>query len=244
MKRSTMLKTLCLTSMVSGLYAGGDIGAVVPVQMENVYVPVEEAVIETPVVVEEFSNLPTVTEEAPVQEVVSTPTVTIVEEPKVAESVVPKKSEPKTENSNYYVVLKGLSIAGEKLGALDADQGLGLGLDLGYRLGNGFSTELDVAYAKNDLTTGSKNEVSYKTAGVNLVYDFDLTKAFGLFAKAGYMYEKANVSGDKDSDTGLVYGAGLAYKLSQNRSIVGEYEASEIDSLRGDSISLGLMMNF
>lgn len=213
--RKEIISTLIVGGMISSLSAGGDLGGTIPVAMENVYVPVEEVVV--PVVV------PVVEEVKP----------EVKEEPKV----VAKKPSA----SNFYVVLKGLSITGDELGNNEGDKGFGAGLDLGYRLGNGFAVELDGSYSKNQLDNAAETDVSYKTGALNLVYDFELTEKLGLFAKGGYMYEKPSVG---DSEKGLVYGGGLAYKLSENKSIVGEYETSAIDSLRGDAISLGLMINF
>ena len=216
--RKEIISTLIVGGIVSSLSAGGDLGGTIPVEMENVYVPVEAVVAPVTTVVEEVT--PEVKPE-------------VKEEPKV----VAKKPSV----SNYYVVLKGLSIAGDELGNNDGDRGFGAGVDLGYRLGHGFAVELGGAYAKNQLDNAAETDVSYKTGVLSLVYGFDLTKKLGLFAKGGYMYEKPSIG---DTEKGLAYGAGLAYKMSENKSIVGEYQTSALDSLRGDALSLGLMINF
>jgi hypothetical protein len=223
--KKEIISILLVGGMVTGLNAGGDLGGVIPVQLENVDVPIEEVVI--PVIPEVI--LP---------EVVVPPEV-------IVEEVKPEvKEEPKVvvkPSANYYVVLKGLSIAGDTLGLNDADRGYGAGLDLGYKFANGFAVELGTTYAKNQLNNTAGTDVSYKTGAIDLVYDFDLSEKLDLFAKGGYLYEKPSIG---DSEKGLVYGAGLAYKISDNKSIVGEYEISTLDSLRGDAISLGLMINF
>jgi len=68
--------------------------------------------------------------------------------------------------SDFYVVVKGLSIAGDTVnheGAiLDGDRGYGLGIDLGYRLGNGFALEYDFSYAKNMVTEDGLTEGTAK----------------------------------------------------------------------------------
>jgi len=162
----------------------------------------------------------------------------------------PKKEEPKVEEKSdkgFYAVVKGLSVMGDSAGALDADSGFGAGLDLGYRFGNGLAAEADLSFAKSDLNNAAKNEASYKTAALSLVYTFPVTEKVGLFAKAGYMQEqtKVNALNIDDSDNGLVYGGGLEYKINDTYGVVAEYEGSAIDnSLRGDAISLGLMYNF
>jgi opacity protein-like surface antigen len=149
-------------------------------------------------------------------------------------------------HSDYYVVHKGLSIGGEKVGHHEADKGLGLGIDLGYRLGGGFATELGVSYAKNKLENRAEDDASYKTASLSLVYDLELTDSLALFAKGGYMYEKERVSALNidSSEKGAVYGGGLSYKINDGMNLIAEYETSKIDSLRGDAIGVGLMFNF
>jgi len=230
--RKEIISTLLVGGIVTGLSAGGDLGGVVPVQLENVYVPVEEVVV--PVIPEVV--LPVI------QEVVPKAIVPEV----IVEEVKPEvvKEEPKVvakPSGNYYVVLKGLSIAGDTLNGTDADRGYGAGLDLGYKFGNGFGVELGTSYTKNQLDNSAETDVSYKTGDIALVYDFDLTEKLGLFAKGGYLYEKPSVG---DTEKGLAYGGGLSYKISENKNIVAEYETSSLDSLRGDALSLGLKINF
>jgi len=171
--------------------------------------------------------------------------VKVLVEP-IKEKAVEKVEKKEAHPSDYYLTLKGLSIAGEQVAHHEADNGLGLGVDLGYRLGKGFATELGVSYAKNKLKNTAEDDASYKTAALSLVYDLELTESLALFAKGGYMYEKEKVSALNidSSEKGLVYGAGLSYKLTDSMNLVGEYEASAIDSLRGDAIGLGLMFNF
>jgi len=224
--RKEIISTLLVGGMVTSLSAGGDLGGTVPVQLENIYVPVEEVVLP---VISEVVTPEVITSEVIVEEV----------KPEV------KKEEPKVvatkAKGNYYIVLKGLSITGDELGNNDADRGFGAGADLGYSFGNGFAVELGTTYAKNQLDNTAETDVSYKTGALSLVYGFDLGEKLGLFAKAGYMYEKPSVG---DTEKGLAYGAGLAYKMSDNKSIVGEYQTSSLDSLRGDALSLGLKINF
>ena len=223
MKKSIVVASLLLGGVVTGLSAGGDIGGSIPFENEIVDVIVEPIPVPTPVVAEIVVETP-VAKGAPKEEVVK----------------------EETHHSDYYLTLKGLSIAGEEIGHHETDKGLGLGVDLGYRLGGGFATELGLSYAKNKLNNVASDKASYKTAALSLVYDLGLTDNLALFAKGGYMYEKEKVSALNidASDKGLVYGGGLTYKLTDSMNLVGEYEASKIDSLRGDAIGLGLMFNF
>ena len=166
----------------------------------------------------------------------------VKETPKVEPKVEKEKAE-----KDFYTVIKGMRITGDSTKTLDADAGFGVGLDIGYRLGKGFATEIDLSFAKSDLNTPTKNEASYKTASLALVYTLPITETMGLFAKAGYVKEqtKVNALNIDETDSGIVYSGGLEYKLNDNYGIVAEYEGSTIDdSIRGDSISLGVMYNF
>ena len=223
--KKEIVSAVMLGSMVTvtALSAGGDLGGTVPVQLENVTVPVEEVV--------------------PVKPIKAIEEVVVVEE-----EVKEVKEEPKAEppvvvasQGNYYVVLKGLSIAGDSLNEKDSDRGYGAGLDVGYRFGNGFAIELGTTYAKNQLENRAKTDMSYKTGSLDLVYDFELGEKLGIFAKGGYMYEKPSKG---ESENGLVYGGGVSYRIGKNQHLVGEYETSSMDSLRGDAFSLGLMIDF
>ena len=218
MKKS-IVSTLLVGGMITSLSAGGDLGGVVPFELET----------EMNVVVEPVA--------AP---------VIVKEEPKVIAPVIKEVVHEKKHHSDYYVVLVGLSIAGDELHHHETDRGLGLGVDLGYRLGGGFATELGVSYAKNQLENAAEDDASYKTASLSLVYDFELTENLALFAKGGYMYEKEKVSALNidASEKGAVYGGGLSYKINDSVNFIGEYESSSIDSLRGDAIGVGLMFNF
>ncbi len=212
-----IVSTLLVATFATALHAGGDIGGVVDFTNP-----------------EENIKIPEVKKE-----------VVRVEPPKVVEA--PKKVEEKKSESNFYAVLKGLSIMGDSAGALEADTGYGAGLDLGYRFGNGLATEIDLSFAKSDLNNAASNEASFKTAALSLVYTFPVTEAVGLFAKAGYMQEqtKVNALDIDETDSGLTYGVGLEYKINDTYGVVAEYEGSAIDdSLRGDAVSLGLMYNF
>jgi len=216
--RKSIVSTLLVGGMLTSLSAGGDLGEVVPFELES-----DMNVVVEPVVV-------------PV----------IKEEPKVIAPVIKEVVHKKKHHSDYYMVLIGLSIAGEELDSHETDRGLGLGIDLGYRLGGGFATELGVSYAKNKLNNIAEDHASYKTAALSLVYDLELTESLALFAKGGYMYEKEKVSALNidASEKGAVYGGGLSYKINDSVNFIGEYESSSIDSLRGDAIGVGLMFNF
>jgi opacity protein-like surface antigen len=211
--KKEVVSSLLVAGLVSGLSAGGDLGGVV--SFENEVAPVEVVV----------------PYEEPVKEV-----KVVKAEPKVEPKVEPKPKvevEEKKSNSNFYIVAKGLSILGD-----EADSGYGVGLDLGYRIGNGLAVELSATTSKNDLDIGGDD--SYKTGALNLVYTIPVSDSIGIFAKGGYMIEDR----DNDDDKGFAYGGGLSYSMSDATAVVAEYQGSNIDSTRGDAVSLGLMYNF
>jgi outer membrane protein X len=163
------------------------------------------------------------------------------------ESVVHEHAE-----SDYYVVVKGLGIIGDTVdhegAVLDGDSGYGFGIDLGYRLGNGFAVEYDFAYAKNTVTEDGLDEgtAKYYTHALDLVYTHELTESVGIFGKVGVEYENEKIKEfDIDSDdTGFNFGAGVEMTIDHSYKFVVEYEHSTIDGPRGDSIFAGVMYNF
>jgi len=248
--RKDILATILLGSLSTGLYAGGDIGGITTFENTDARMADVESV--EPVVA------PIVT---PTVEPIVVPTVDpIVEEPKIVEPkrIEPKKVEPekveiKEEPKNvggFYTVLKGNYNTGDDVGKFSADSGYGVGFDLGYSFGNGFAVELGLGYDQNELDNfATDHDITYQTAGLSLAYTYDITKAFGVFAKVGYGMEKTDIDDDSafnydDSDSGLIYGAGVEYKISDKYGVVAEYEGTSMDSLRGDVFGVGLKYNF
>ena len=221
--RKDILATIILSSLSTGLYAGGDIGGITT--FENTDAAIAEAQSVEPKVIEPKKVEPKVIKE-------------------VKKEV--KKEEPKKEGG-LYIVAKGISIAGDDAGTLSTDSGYGAGLDFGYGFGNGLAVELGANFTKNKLDNPAENEASYKTVDLTLVYTYDITKNWGIFGKVGYAQEntKINALNVDDNDNGLIYGAGLEYNINNNYGIVAEYEGSDIDnSLRGDAIGFGLKYSF
>ena len=153
--------------------------------------------------------------------------------------------------SDFYVVVKGLRISGDKVDhegvTLDGDSGYGFGIDLGYRLGNGFAIEYDFAYAKNTVTEGEEEaDAKYYSHALDLVYTYELTETVGLFAKAGYEYEIEKIKDydiDADDD-GFNFGIGTEVAMGENYKFVVEYEHTTIEGPKGNSIFAGVMFNF
>jgi len=221
--RKDILATILLGSLSTGLYAGGDIGGITT--FENTDAAIAEAQSVEPKVEPKK-----------------------IEPKKVEVKKEVKKVEPKKEGG-FYTVLKGNYNTGDDVGTLGSDSGYGVGLDLGYAFGNGLALELGLGYDQNQLNNVTENDVTYQSAGLSLAYTYDITKAFGVFAKVGYGMEKTDIDNDAtltydDSDSGLIYGAGVEYKISNKYGIVAEYEGTSMDSLRGDVVGLGLKYNF
>lgn len=159
--------------------------------------------------------------------------------------------ETKPAESKFYIVIKGMNILGEKvdhgLKLLDGGKGYGYGVDLGYRIGNGFSVEYDFSYSSNTVTEGTNKETGkYYTSALDLVYTYEISEGFGLFGKAGYEYEweKINGYGIDSRNNNFVFGAGAEIAINETYKFVAEYEHSLIKGPRGDGILLGLMINF
>lgn len=169
---------------------------------------------------------------------------------------VPEVMEHETE-SKFYVIAKALMILGGKVNhgpdvVLDGDQDYGYGIDIGYRLGNGFALEYDFSYARNTVSEIEDGDVleearaTYYTHALDLVYTYELTETVGVFAKAGYEYEIEDIE-DYDIDTddnGFNFGVGAEVAVNDKYKVVVEYEHSTIEGPRGDSIFAGIMYNF
>ncbi|MDM5270760.1 porin family protein [Sulfurovum sp. zt1-1] len=174
------------------------------------------------------------------------------QEPVVEEAEMHEHAE-----SDFYAVVKGLRITGDRVdheGAiLDGDSGYGFGIDLGYRLGNGFAVEYDFAYAKNTVSeldefgaVVAEGDAKYYSHALDLVYTYELTETVGVFAKAGYEYEiekiaEYNIDAD---DHGFNFGIGTEVAMGENYKFVAEYEHSTIEGPKGNAIFVGIMINF
>jgi outer membrane protein X len=167
----------------------------------------------------------------------------------------PEVMEHETE-SKFYVVAKGLMVLGDTVNhgaaVLDGDRDYGFGIDLGYRLGNGFALEYDFSYARNTVSEIEEGVVlaeakaTYYTSALDLVYTYELTESLGIFAKVGYEYEWEKISAyDIDSrDHDFVFGGGVEVAMNESYKFVVEYEHSTIEGPHGDSIFAGVMFNF
>jgi hypothetical protein len=107
---------------------------------------------------------------------------------------------------NLYFVAKGLMSLGDTFteeatdtepeARLKADRGAGLGIDVVYRLGYGFATELDLAYTHTTVTKSVVGEedvragADYYSVGVDLLYGYHFNEKYVLFGKIGWEVEK------------------------------------------------------
>jgi len=157
--------------------------------------------------------------------------------------------------SKYYVIVKGLLVLGKTVdhgeAVLDGERDYGYGFDLGYRLGNGFALEYDFSYARNTVTEtvhGHTEEArgTYYTSSFDIVYTYEMTHKFGIFAKAGYEYEWEEIAAfDIDTtDDGFILGGGIEIAMNESYKFIAEYEHSTIEGPRGNSIFAGVMVNF
>jgi len=166
------------------------------------------------------------------------------------------------EEGNFYAVVKGLVSLGDKYteeahGAepeaiLKGDTGKGFGIDLGYRLGYGFATELDFAYTHTTVTKSVVGEpdkkagADYFSYGIDLIYGYHLSEKYVLFGKIGWEIEKEKISGFdiKGTKDGYTYAAGMEHGLNEHWAIIAEYEGSAIAGPKGDNIFAGVLYTF
>lgn len=157
--------------------------------------------------------------------------------------------------SKFYMIAKALMVLGDKVNdehsVLDGDKDYGYGIDIGYRLGNGFSLEYDFSYARNTVTeddghTVEEAKATYYTHALDLVYTYEFTHTVGVFVKAGYEYEVEEIKDfhiDNDG-TGFNYGIGVEVAVNHKYKLISEYEHATIEGPRGDSLFVGVMYNF
>jgi len=173
-------------------------------------------------------------------------------EPKMLEQGV---MEQEAAESKFYIVAKGMMILGDTANheeaVLDGDQDYGYGIDLGYRIGNGFAIEYDFSYSCNSVIerVGEDEEdgtAKYYTSALDLVYTYEVSEGVGIFGKVGYEYESETIDAfDIDgNDNGVVFGAGVEVAMNETYKFVAEYEHSAIKGPRGDGILAGVMINF
>lgn len=160
------------------------------------------------------------------------------------------------DKSSFYVATKVMYTLGasikEETSSLDGGKGQGLGIDLGYRVGNGFSIEIDGTYDHDTITekksNGEQHDVSasYITSSLDVAYTVHPTEELGLFIKGGYEYEfeKIDALSVHTLNKGFIYAAGTEYELSETVAIIGEYEVATIKGPRGNSIFAGMVYSF
>jgi len=164
----------------------------------------------------------------------------------------PEMMEQEAAESKFYVVASGMYILGDTVNhegsILDGDKDFGFGIDLGYRIGNGFAVEYDFTYGSNTVTEDTEEaKATYYTSAIDLVYVYEMTETIGVFGKVGYEYEWETIS-DLDIDNedhGFVFGVGTEVKMNETYKFVAEYEYSEIKGPKGQGAFLaGVMFNF
>ena len=149
----------------------------------------------------------------------------------------------------FYVVPKWIHNYGDTYRDEKGDHGNGVGLDLGYRLGHGFAIEIDGTYETSDVRVDKngvieEENVKYLTTSLDLAYTYEMTESLGILFKVGYEYEREKIAGESNHDTGLIYAAGIEYKINEDFKFVTEYEKSTIDGPKGDMVTAGIMYNF
>ena len=168
----------------------------------------------------------------------------------------PEHSEVTTEQSNFYVAVKAIATLGDSIkeehATLKGDTGVGIGIDLGYKLDYGFSVEIDGTYVTNTVTETLHNgdheefKASYITTSLDIAYKYPITHTIGLVVKGGYEYEIEKINGlDIDhSENGFVFAGAVEYELTEHMAVLAEYEHTTIEGPRGDSVFAGVVYSF
>ena len=161
------------------------------------------------------------------------------------------------EESKFYLVVAGMMLLGDEIqhgeALLDGNDeyGYGFGIDVGYRLGNGFALEYDFTYGKNtvyEITADEKIEATstYHTSALDIVYTYEATENLGIFGKVGYEFEWEKISeldiNEREDD--FVFVEVVKYALNKKYKLLAEYEHSLIEGPHGDAILAGIMYNF
>ena len=217
MKLTQSLAVITALSTLS--FAGGDINPVTVFEQEPVYVPVETVPEPEPVYV---APAPVVEAPAPVVEAPA-PTPVVVTPPPAAKPKAEKPSGP-----------LGLYLAGGIAGMAaskahknasnilktepNQDRQIGFTGRLGYDFMNYLGAELRGTYGFAKVDNGY---TKYKQVGAYLKPNYDITDALNLYGLIGA--SKANGAGIAPSATGLSYGLGLDYSLSDSFSIFTDY---------------------
>ena len=164
--------------------------------------------------------------------------------------------EVEQEESRFYIVAKALTILGDETehgeALLKGDRDYGFGVDIGYRIGNGFAIEYDFSFSKNtvrEIKEGSEPEYvdgKYMTSSLDLVYVYEATERVGLFVKVGYEYEWEEIEelGIDSTEHGFILGVGTEISINEKFKFLMEYEHSTIEGPRGLSVYVGIMYNF
>lgn len=158
--------------------------------------------------------------------------------------------------SSVYIATKAMYTLGstvqEETSTLDGGTGEGLAVDVGYRVGNGFSVEVDGTFAEDTILETKLNgeqknmSASYVTTSLDVAYMYHANHELGLFVKGGYEYEFEKIA-DLNVDainSGFIYAAGTEYEVSETMAVIGEYEVTTIKGPRGNTLFLGMVYSF
>ncbi len=150
-----------------------------------------------------------------------------------------------------FIMTTGAKVS-EAESTLDGDIGGGVGFDLGYSFTEYFALELDGSYTAATVTESSELEpsksvtASFFTYGVNAVVSYPLSHHFIVLGKLGYGYEYEDLGSLEITGTehGINGAVGMEYSFSPHLETSLEYEMANIESVRGDSLQLGLIYKF
>ena len=222
--KKIQLSLLSLIASSSLLTAGGDLTAFTPYVEEEITVPVEE-IVEAPIVEE-------VVEAPIVEEVIKTPIV-----------VAPVKK-PKADVSPYYV---GLGVVAARYdsrctstvaGCDGIDKTAGLLLRGGYDFNPYFGVE-----ARGISTFIKDDGGKIQHYGAFLKPMYPVSEALNVYGLLGYAKTKTSGGLRVTDASGLAYGIGLEYDLSDDKNKDAKYDRA-FDGLADQEKGLGLFVDY
>lgn len=162
-------------------------------------------------------------------------------------SIYANHNEKESHNETpYYLALKYIYAFGDDYKDVTGDGGYGFGVDLGYRLYNHFSIEVDFTYEDSNIVDdkNNKEDIKYYTTSLDLVYVYEVFHQISIIFKTGYEVEYEKEEKITEKSEGLIFAVGIEYDINSKYKLVSEYEKSTAKGPKGDVVMMGILYNF
>ncbi|NRA83781.1 MAG: OmpA family protein [Gammaproteobacteria bacterium] len=124
----------------------------------------------------------------------------------------------------------------------------------GYRFNNNFALAFnyaDLGMVEDFANRGALESIAGKATGLSGIYNFPISQRVNIHAKAGYAHfsgrnnrlSNGGHAWNRTSDNAPFYGAGMSFDLTQNLSLMVDWERYKFDSVT-DVVSTGLRYTF